>query len=164
MPQSAPRHQHLFKDVKLDHSRASHNPDHPSGASWVKKLAKLNVTNIEYIEEFYRQRLRSLQAVDELVESVVKKLEEKGVLDETIIIYTSCALLVSTCLSSADSSPSAATTASRPTVRLGVGSGARADLPFHAAGHRRQPGKTLPYEEDINIPLGECFSFSPRQC
>lgn len=26
---------------------------------------------------------------------------------------------------------------------------------FCAAGHRRQPGKTLPYEEDINIPLGE---------
>ncbi|ORY86729.1 putative arylsulfatase precursor [Leucosporidium creatinivorum] len=117
MPQSAPRHQHLFKDVKLDYSRASHNPDHPSGASWVKKLEKLNVTNVEYIEEFYRQRLRSLQAVDELVESVVKKLEEKGVLDETIIIYTS-------------------------------------DNGFEAnAGHRRQPGKTLPYEEDINIPL-----------
>jgi N-acetylglucosamine-6-sulfatase len=97
MPQSAPRHQHLFKDVKLDDSRASHNPDQPSGASWVKKLAKLNVTNVEYIEEFYRQRLRSLQAVDELVESVVRKLAEKGVLDETIIIYTSWVVAPSIC-------------------------------------------------------------------
>ncbi|GAA6041490.1 hypothetical protein JCM8097_001902 [Rhodosporidiobolus ruineniae] len=117
IPKPHPRHQHLFQDVKLNRSRESFNPDVPSGASWVRKLEQLNEMNLEYIEQFYRGRLQALQAVDELVEAVVSKLEELGQLDNTIIIYT-------------------------------------ADNGFEAnAGHRRQPGKTLPYEEDVNIPL-----------
>ncbi|GAA6050414.1 hypothetical protein JCM3770_004026 [Rhodotorula araucariae] len=117
IPKVHPRHAHLFQDVTLNHSRESHNPDVPSGASWVRQLEQLNETNVQYIEEFYRARLQALQAVDELIEGVVKKLEDIGKLDNTIIIYTS-------------------------------------DNGFEAnAGHRRQPGKTLPYEEDINVPL-----------
>ncbi|KDE06712.1 hypothetical protein MVLG_03058 [Microbotryum lychnidis-dioicae p1A1 Lamole] len=116
-PESAPRHAHLFKDVTLNYSRASHNPSFPSGASWVRQLERLNQAHVEYIEEFYRQRLRSLQAVDELVEAVVDELEKNNKLDDTIIIYTS-------------------------------------DNGFEAnGGHRRNPGKTLPYEEDIRVPL-----------
>ncbi|GAA5968339.1 hypothetical protein JCM11641_003818 [Rhodosporidiobolus odoratus] len=76
------------RTILANSSRASFNPDVPSGASWVRQLQKLNQTNVEYIEEFYRGRLQSLQAVDDLVEGVVKKLEELGVLDETIVIYT----------------------------------------------------------------------------
>lgn len=88
IPKPHPRHAHLFADVTLNKSRASFNPDVPSGASWVYELEKLNETNVDYIEEFYRGRLQSLQAVDELVEGVVKKLEELGQLDNTVIIYT----------------------------------------------------------------------------
>ncbi|SCV67034.1 BQ2448_5680 [Microbotryum intermedium] len=117
VPQSAARHAHFFKDVILNYSRPSHNPSSPSGASWVRRLERLNHTQVGYIEEFYRQRLRALQAVDELVESVVHELEALGKLDDTIIIYTS-------------------------------------DNGFEAnGGHRRNPGKTLPYEEDIRVPL-----------
>ncbi|SGY80919.1 BQ5605_C009g05404 [Microbotryum silenes-dioicae] len=116
-PVSAPRHAHLFKDVTLNYSRASHNPSSPSGASWVRQLERLNQTHVAYIEEFYRQRLRSLQAVDELVEAVVNELNKHNKSDDTIIIYTS-------------------------------------DNGFEAnGGHRRNPGKTLPYEEDIRIPF-----------
>lgn len=57
-------------------------------ASWIKKLPKLNETVIEYNDHFYRQRLRALQAVDELVEGVVTKLETAGVLDNTYVIYS----------------------------------------------------------------------------
>ncbi|GAA5836637.1 hypothetical protein JCM9279_000451 [Rhodotorula babjevae] len=117
LPRPAARHAHLFKDATLNYSRASFNPDVPSGASWVRHLDKLDSENVKYIEDFYRARLQSLQAVDELVASIVNKLEELGKLDETLIVYTS-------------------------------------DNGFEAnAGHRRQPGKTLPYEEDINVPL-----------
>ncbi|KAK4705241.1 hypothetical protein P7C70_g972, partial [Phenoliferia sp. Uapishka_3] len=117
LPQSAGRHSHLFTNVTLDYSRASHNPERPSGVSWIRELERLNRTQVDYIEEFYRARLRALQAVDELVEGVVRKLEEMGELENTFIVYTS-------------------------------------DNGFEAnGGHRRQPGKTLPYEEDINIPF-----------
>ncbi|ORY76013.1 alkaline-phosphatase-like protein [Leucosporidium creatinivorum] len=116
-PIPAPRHVGAFSNVTLNTSRESFNPDVPSGASWVRELPKNNETVIEYITEYYRGRLESLLAVDELVEKVVKKLDEMGVLDETYIIYTT-------------------------------------DNGYESnAGHRRQPGKSLAYEEDINIPL-----------
>jgi arylsulfatase A-like enzyme len=38
---------------------------------------------------FYRSRLRALQAVDEIVDGVVSRLERYGILDNTYIIYTS---------------------------------------------------------------------------
>jgi N-acetylglucosamine-6-sulfatase len=43
---------------------------------------------IEYNDDFYRARLQALQAVDELVEGVVTRLEQAGILDNTYIFYT----------------------------------------------------------------------------
>ena len=61
----------------------------PSGASWVRSLPQQNQTEIDYNDHFYRSRLRALQGVDELVDSLVSRLEESGQLDNTYIIYTS---------------------------------------------------------------------------
>lgn len=61
----------------------SFNPDEPSGVSWVRNLAKLNSTVVDYLDDFYRNRLRSVQAVDELVEATVKKLEALGLMENT---------------------------------------------------------------------------------
>lgn len=44
---------------------------------------------MSYLDHFYRQRLRSLQAIDEMVEQIVTQLEEAKILDDTYIIYTS---------------------------------------------------------------------------
>ena len=61
----------------------------PSGGSWIKTLEKLNETTVDYIDEFYRTRILSLFAVDELVDKVVKRLEaDPEVLENTYIIYT----------------------------------------------------------------------------
>lgn len=83
----APRHAHLFKDYKIPRT-ANFNPDRPSGVSWVKDLPRLNETVIAYNDEFQRSRLRALQSVDEMIETLVKKLEAKGLLDNTYIFYT----------------------------------------------------------------------------
>ena len=83
----AKRHAHLFQDYKIPRT-ANFNPDVPSGVSWVRDLPKLNDTVIEYHDEFQRSRLRSLQAVDEMVESLVQTLEVKGLLDNTYVFYT----------------------------------------------------------------------------
>lgn len=48
-----------------------------------------NHSQVEYNDEFYRSRLRALQAIDELVEGVVKLLDDHDVLENTYIIYTS---------------------------------------------------------------------------
>ena len=38
---------------------------------------------------FYRARLQSLQAIDELIQGTIARLEALGILDNTYIIYTS---------------------------------------------------------------------------
>ncbi|KAL1405899.1 hypothetical protein Q8F55_007579 [Vanrija albida] len=115
IPASAPRHANLFASEQAPRHE-SWNPDEPHGVSWVRQLPKLNATQEAYLDEFYRGRLRALQAVDELVERVVQKVEKAGKLDNTYIIYT-------------------------------------ADNGFAIGSHRRQPGKTLGFEEDIHVPL-----------
>lgn len=54
----------------------------------MKDLPLLNDTVIEYNDEFQRARLRSLQSVDEMVATLVQMLEQKGLLDNTYIFYT----------------------------------------------------------------------------
>lgn len=57
--------------------------------SWIHDLPLQNQSVIDYNDHFYRQRLRALQGVDELVESLVTRLEESGQLENTYIFYTS---------------------------------------------------------------------------
>lgn len=61
----------------------------PSGANWLLNLKQQNQTNVDYNDHFYRQRLRALQAVDEMVDGIVARLVEYGILDNTYIIYSS---------------------------------------------------------------------------
>ena len=59
-----------------------------SGGGWVPKLPQLNETELGYANLFYRRRLQALQAVDDLVEAVVTKLDSLELLGNTYIIYT----------------------------------------------------------------------------
>ncbi|CAI4212328.1 unnamed protein product [Parascedosporium putredinis] len=86
-PIPAERHAHLFPDAVVPR-RANFNPDSPSGANWIRQQPKLSQENVEWNDHYYRSRLRALQAVDELVDSVVNKLDAYGVLDNTYIFYT----------------------------------------------------------------------------
>ncbi|KAI0158042.1 arylsulfatase-like protein [Hypoxylon sp. FL1284] len=86
-PVPADRHAKLFEGAKVPRT-ANFNPDKPSGASWIRKLPKQSQENVDYNDNFYVQRLRTLQSVDEIVDSVVQRLEELKILDNTYIIYT----------------------------------------------------------------------------
>ena len=57
--------------------------------NWIRQLPRQNETQLEYNDEFYRSRLRALQAVDELVEDIVELLQAHSILDNTYLIYTS---------------------------------------------------------------------------
>lgn len=86
-PVPAKRHEHLFEDVRVP--RTPHfNPSSPNGVSWISRLPQQNETNVGFNDHFYRSRLQSLQAVDEIVDELVRKLEEAGVLDETYIFFS----------------------------------------------------------------------------
>lgn len=86
-PLPAARHKNLFKDVKIPRT-PNFNPDEPSGVSWIRDLPKLNDTEVEYQDHYYRQRLRALQAVDELVDGLFARLEQYGILDNTYFFYS----------------------------------------------------------------------------
>ncbi|KAI1861883.1 hypothetical protein JX265_009386 [Neoarthrinium moseri] len=86
-PQAAQRHAHLFNDYKIPRD-SSFNAKTLGAVSWIKSLQELNDTVIGYNYEFQRARLRALQAVDELVEALVQKLDDEGVLNNTYIFYT----------------------------------------------------------------------------
>ncbi|EPS33769.1 hypothetical protein PDE_08731 [Penicillium oxalicum 114-2] len=87
-PVPAERHANKFPHAKVPRTE-NFNPDTPSGASWVLDLPRLNSSDVDYMDKYYRRRLQSLQAVDDLVESVILKLSESGLLDNTYIFYTS---------------------------------------------------------------------------
>lgn len=87
-PVPAARHAHLFPDVQVPRT-PNFNPDHPSGANWVRNLPQHNTSSVAYLDHYYRQRLRALQAVDELVEKLVVQLDEAGVLEDTYVMYSS---------------------------------------------------------------------------
>ena len=61
----------------------------PSGANWLLKLEQQTQENLDYNDHYYRQRLRALQAVDEMADNLFTRLEDYGLLGNTYIFYTS---------------------------------------------------------------------------
>lgn len=86
-PIPAERHKHLFEHSIVPRT-ANFNPDQASGAQWIASLPKQNQTNIDYNDEYYRDRLRSLQSVDEMIDSLIQRLDHSGALDNTWIFYS----------------------------------------------------------------------------
>ncbi|OAG38719.1 hypothetical protein AYO21_07072 [Fonsecaea monophora] len=87
MPRPAPRHRSLFQDTRVPRT-PNFNPDVSSGASWILTLAKQNQSNLDYNDEWYRNRLRALQAVDEMIGGVVDHLEQADMLENTYLFFS----------------------------------------------------------------------------
>ncbi|KAK7947993.1 arylsulfatase [Apiospora aurea] len=88
-PMPADRHKDLFPGLKVPRT-PNFNPEVPGGGGWIKTLDRQNQTVIDYHDDYYRRRIQSLQAVDELVDGIVRRLEATpDVLANTYLIYTS---------------------------------------------------------------------------
>lgn len=61
----------------------------PTGVSWIHDLPYRNQSVVDYNDHYYRQRLRALQGVDELVDGLVTRLEKSGKINNAFIIYPS---------------------------------------------------------------------------
>ncbi|KXG52882.1 Alkaline phosphatase-like, alpha/beta/alpha [Penicillium griseofulvum] len=81
-------HKHLFPDAKVPRT-TNFNPKEPTGVSWIHDLPYRNQSVIDYNDHYYRQRLRALQGVDELVDNLITRLEQSEKINNTYIIYTS---------------------------------------------------------------------------
>lgn len=87
-PQWAARFDGLFSDYQIPRGD-NFNPvkDNPS-ASWIKFLPRLNDTIVKHNDWFQKARMRALQAVDEMIDDLVTKLDDNGLLDNTYVIFT----------------------------------------------------------------------------
>lgn len=86
----AKRHKDLFPDAKFPRYD-SFNPQNDiqqQRPAWIKGLPRLTKEQIDDMDNFYRNRLRSLQAVDEALESITETIDALGLTDETYFIYT----------------------------------------------------------------------------
>ncbi|KIX03915.1 uncharacterized protein Z518_07468 [Rhinocladiella mackenziei CBS 650.93] len=87
-PIPADRHKHLFEDVVVPRT-PNFNPDEPSSVAWISQLPKQNQTNIDFNDLFYRNRLRALQSVDEMIDELFTRLAAYDILDNTYVFYSS---------------------------------------------------------------------------
>ena len=86
---SPPRHKDLFVDAELPRPPAFNEPDVGDKPGVIRSLPSLDQAAIAWLEDEYRRRLRSLQAIDDMVERIVATLAASGVLDSTYVVYTS---------------------------------------------------------------------------
>jgi N-acetylglucosamine-6-sulfatase len=85
----APRHKGMFKDAELPRPPSFNEDDVSDKPGFIQELPRLNQDEIAEITTHHRQRLECLQAVDELVETLVDTLEDTGELERTYLVYAS---------------------------------------------------------------------------
>ena len=86
---AAPRHEALFADAVLPRSPAFDEADVSDKPAIIRNRPRLRPRMVARIEDAYRRRLRSLQSVDDLVDSLVTTLRTTGQLERTYIVYAS---------------------------------------------------------------------------
>jgi arylsulfatase A-like enzyme len=86
---AAPRHEMLFEDAELPRTPAFDEADVSDKPAVIRNRPRLRPRMLARLEDVYRRRLRSLQSVDDLVDSLVTALRQTGQLDRTYIVYAS---------------------------------------------------------------------------
>ncbi|XP_041934313.1 N-acetylglucosamine-6-sulfatase [Alosa sapidissima] len=86
---AAPQYESTFPNAK-----APRDPNfnvHGKDKHWLIRQAKTPMSNssVEFLDNAFRKRWRTLLSVDDLVEKLVKRLEARGELDNTYIFFTS---------------------------------------------------------------------------
>jgi N-acetylglucosamine-6-sulfatase len=83
------RHSELFSDVTVLRSPSFNEADISDKGPGLNGNPLLTDAQILEMDNLYRNRIRSLQAVDEMVAELIKTLDETGQLENTYIIFTS---------------------------------------------------------------------------
>jgi arylsulfatase A-like enzyme len=89
---AAPRHEHAYDGEQAPRpptSPAFNEEDVSDKPPWIKSLPRLTTTQIAAIDTKHEGRVETLQAVDDLVEAVVNKLDSVGALGNTYVVFTS---------------------------------------------------------------------------
>jgi arylsulfatase A-like enzyme len=85
----APRDRRAFDREKAPQLPSFDEPDVSDKPPWIRNLRRLTSDDKASINKRHEDRVESLQAVDDLVGEVVTKLESRGELNNTYIVFTS---------------------------------------------------------------------------
>jgi N-acetylglucosamine-6-sulfatase len=88
-PDVAARYQNSFVDTPLPSPDNFNEPDVSDKPEWVQSYDTLSPAEIEDMQTLYRERLRSMLSVEDLLEQTIATLQETGELDNTYIFFTS---------------------------------------------------------------------------
>ena len=85
----APRDKDLFPDAKAPRTPNYDEVDVKDKPKFIADLPLLKPAVEQHIDDLYRKRLQSLQAVDDAIEKLYNTLKADGQLDNTYIVFTS---------------------------------------------------------------------------
>jgi hypothetical protein len=79
----APRHASLFAEKTAPRTASFNEEDVSDKPSYIQAASPITQSDIDTIDERYRNRIRSLQAVDEMVAEIVTTLQDTGTLSNS---------------------------------------------------------------------------------
>ncbi|MBL8659138.1 MAG: sulfatase [Rhodospirillales bacterium] len=85
----APRHAGRFARTPLPKPPSYNEADVSDKPSWIRKLPLIDAAGEAELTDLYRSEIRSLLAVDDLVEGVMTALADERLLDNTVVFFTS---------------------------------------------------------------------------
>ena len=88
-PDVAARYQDRFADTPLPMPLNFDEADTSDKPQWVQSLPRLTGARVSTMQDTYRQRLRSMLSVEDLLKQILATLQETGELDNTYIFFTS---------------------------------------------------------------------------
>jgi arylsulfatase A-like enzyme len=88
-PEVATRYRDTFTTTPLPQPLNFNEEDVSDKPQWVKSLPRLSQSNISNLQTKYRERLRSMLSVEDLLNQIILTLDQTGQLDNTYIFFTS---------------------------------------------------------------------------
>jgi N-acetylglucosamine-6-sulfatase len=85
----APRHSTLFTDARLPEPPSFNEDDLSDKNEWVRQRPPLSRAEIDGMDLLYRDRLRAMEGVDEMLGAVLSELRREGELSNTYVFFTS---------------------------------------------------------------------------
>lgn len=85
----APRHAELFRGLKAPETPSYNELDVSDKPASIRYDPLLTADQLANLDDEYRSRVQSVQAVDEMISQLVGALQETGQLENTYIIFTS---------------------------------------------------------------------------
>jgi arylsulfatase A-like enzyme len=85
----APRHRNLFKNVKAPRTPTYNEKDLTGKPTEVRRLPRISAKESATWDALYRNRLRSLQSVDDMIGDLIGSLRDSGKLANTYFVFTS---------------------------------------------------------------------------